>query len=95
MAVKRLDGLRALMVKRREEQQRRKCRTCRHPEVCRATNEALADMAKRPAEYRGVSTIVLWEWSGAKAAGIGACAYRNHLLAHCAEAWRRVQDGQR
>lgn len=62
---------------------RHKCHTCKNAKVAAALTSALAAMKRDPAAYRGVTREVLWDWSGAKAAGIGKDAFGKHLKTHC------------
>lgn len=92
---KNLASLSQFVARKREEQRRVKCRTCRDSKMADAVDEAVAAAIKNPERYRGLNTMTLWEWSGAKAKGIGQSAFRVHLLTHRPEAYRALLDAVR
>lgn len=79
-----MKSLSALMktVRRQREALPLRCGTCKRAPVTAAINRALADIKKRPEAYRGVTQKGLYEWCGAKAAGILFDSWRKHLIAH-------------
>ena len=89
---KNLDGLVALVDARKRDLAARKCITCRNREIAAELDRALGAAIANPAKYAGLSVPALWEWCGAKAAGIGQSALRMHLVGHRPELWAAFNE---
>lgn len=77
-----LAGLVKVAKRQREQQTKNRCGTCRLPAVRAAMAEALAAMQKHPDKYRGVNQVAVFDWCGAKAAGVRFDAWRKCGIAH-------------
>lgn len=92
--MKDLAGLKADLAAERGRVHARQCQVCRRgKDVTDAIERYVKARDKSPAEWTGMTVVMLLRWAGAEKAGVGIHAIKRHYRATKPGFWEGLVDG--